>query len=87
LPETVNKQQFEAEIHIEPTAKHLYAGHDQGFVGLSMSRLHDWTHLRILCFVITTLSAVLFDGVAKSPPYGVMAFFQDLDIPYVCLRP
>jgi hypothetical protein len=27
------------------------------------------------------------DGVAKSPPYGVMAFFQDLDIPYICLRP
>jgi hypothetical protein len=28
-----------------------------------------------------------FDGVAKSPPYGVTAFFQDLDIHYVCLRP
>jgi hypothetical protein len=27
------------------------------------------------------------DGVAKSPPYGVTAFFQDLDILYVCLRP
>jgi len=27
------------------------------------------------------------DGVAKSPPYGVTAFFQDLDIPDVCLRP
>jgi len=28
-----------------------------------------------------------FDGVAKSPPYGVTAFFQDLDILDVCLRP
>jgi hypothetical protein len=28
-----------------------------------------------------------FDGVAKSPPYCVTAFFQDLDIPDVCLRP
>jgi hypothetical protein len=28
-----------------------------------------------------------FDGVAKSPPYGVTAFFQDFDIPDVCLRP
>jgi hypothetical protein len=28
-----------------------------------------------------------FDGVAKSPPYGVTAFFQDLDILVVCLRP
>jgi hypothetical protein len=28
-----------------------------------------------------------FHGVAKSPPYGVTAFFQDLDILYVCLRP
>jgi hypothetical protein len=27
------------------------------------------------------------DGVAKSPPYCVTAFFQDLDIPDVCLRP
>jgi predicted signal transduction protein with EAL and GGDEF domain len=26
-------------------------------------------------------------GVAKSPSYGVTAFFQDLDIPDVCLRP
>jgi hypothetical protein len=24
-------------------------------------------------------------GVAKNPPYGVTAFFQDLDIPDVCL--
>jgi len=23
----------------------------------------------------------MFDGVAKNPPYGVAAFFQDLDIP------
>jgi hypothetical protein len=30
---------------------------------------------------------VKVDGVAKSPPYGVTAFFQDLDIPDVCLRP
>jgi hypothetical protein len=30
---------------------------------------------------------VLRDGVAKSPPYGVTAFFQDLDILDVCLRP
>ena len=30
---------------------------------------------------------VIFDGVAKNPPYGVTAFFQDLDIPDVCLRP
>jgi hypothetical protein len=29
----------------------------------------------------------MFDGVAKNPPYGVTAFFQDLDIPNVCLRP
>ncbi len=28
-----------------------------------------------------------FDGVAKSPTYCVTAFFQDLDIPYVCLHP
>jgi hypothetical protein len=27
------------------------------------------------------------DGVAKSPPYGVTAIFQDLDILDVCLRP
>jgi hypothetical protein len=27
------------------------------------------------------------DGVAKSPPYGVTAFFQDLDILDVCLHP
>ena len=27
------------------------------------------------------------DGVAKSPPYGVTAFFQDLDLPDVGLRP
>jgi hypothetical protein len=33
-----------------------------------------------------TLFAI-FDGVTKSPPYGVTAFFQDLDILYVCLRP
>jgi hypothetical protein len=32
-------------------------------------------------------SLVKLDGVAKSPPYGVTAFFQDLDIPDVCLRP
>ena len=32
-------------------------------------------------------SAFIFDGVAKSPPYRVTAFFQDLDIHYVCLRP
>ncbi|RLB70674.1 MAG: hypothetical protein DRH06_01000 [Deltaproteobacteria bacterium] len=24
---------------------------------------------------------MIFDGVAKSPPYGVTAFFQDFDIP------
>jgi hypothetical protein len=33
------------------------------------------------------LVLITFDGVAKSPPYGVTAFFQDLDIPDVCLRP
>jgi hypothetical protein len=27
------------------------------------------------------------DSVAKSPPYCVTVFFQDLDIPDVCLRP
>ncbi len=27
------------------------------------------------------------NGVAKSPPYRVTVFFQDLDIPDVCLRP
>jgi hypothetical protein len=27
------------------------------------------------------------DGVAKSPPYSVTAFFQDLDIPDVSHRP
>ncbi len=27
------------------------------------------------------------DGVAKSPPYGVTALFQDLDLPDVGLRP
>jgi hypothetical protein len=26
------------------------------------------------------------DGVAKSPPCGVTAFFQELDIPDVCLE-
>jgi hypothetical protein len=30
---------------------------------------------------------IRFDGVAKSPPYGVTALFQDLDIPDVCLLP
>ena len=29
----------------------------------------------------------IIDGVAKSPPSGVTAFLQDLDILYVCLRP
>jgi len=29
----------------------------------------------------------MLDGVAKIPPYGVTALFQDLDIPGVCLRP
>jgi len=28
-----------------------------------------------------------FDGVAKSPPDCVAALFQDLDLPYVGLRP
>jgi hypothetical protein len=27
------------------------------------------------------------DGVAKSPPYGVTAFFQDLDIPVYAFAP
>jgi hypothetical protein len=27
------------------------------------------------------------DGIAKSPPYGVTALFQDLDILDVCLHP
>jgi hypothetical protein len=31
-------------------------------------------------FRISTLTQVV-DGVAKNPPYGVTAFFQDLDIP------
>jgi hypothetical protein len=31
--------------------------------------------------------AAKYDGVAKSQPYGVTAFFQDLDILDVCLRP
>lgn len=30
---------------------------------------------------------LLFDDVAKSTPYDVTAFFQDLDILEVCLRP
>ena len=32
-------------------------------------------------------SNTIFDGVAKSPPYGVTAFFQNLDILHVYLRP
>jgi hypothetical protein len=36
---------------------------------------------------ITASIIVKGDGVAKSPPYGVTAFFQDLDILEVCLRP
>jgi hypothetical protein len=32
-------------------------------------------------------SPALFDGVAKSQPYGVTAFFQNLDILDVCLHP
>jgi hypothetical protein len=31
--------------------------------------------------------AAICDGVAKNPPYGVTAFFQDLDIPDVCFAP
>ncbi len=31
----------------------------------------------------STTFQTLFDGVAKSPPSGVAAFFQDLDIPWV----
>jgi len=33
------------------------------------------------------MTCAIIDGVAKSPPHGVAAFFQDLDMPYVCLRP
>jgi hypothetical protein len=43
---------------------------------------------RIVADMYPSLSALLLlDGVAKSPPYGVTAVFQDLDIHYVCLRP
>jgi hypothetical protein len=44
-----------------------------------ISRLSSY--LDLICFYF------IVDGVAKSPPYGVTAFFQDLDIPDVCLRP
>jgi len=32
-------------------------------------------------------SAFIIDGVAKSPTYGVMLVFQDLDLPDAGLRP
>jgi hypothetical protein len=31
--------------------------------------------------------SALPDGAAKSPPHGVTAVFQDLDIQHVCLHP
>jgi len=37
--------------------------------------------------MVMAISVKKFDGVAKSPPYGVTAFFQDLDILDVCLHP
>ena len=33
------------------------------------------------------MGVAFFDGVAKSPPYGVTLVFQDLDLPDVGLRP
>jgi hypothetical protein len=42
-----------------------------------------WGYRRIDLLIFSTNQ----DGVAKSPPYGVTAFFQDLDIHTVCLRP
>jgi hypothetical protein len=54
---------------------------------------HPPAHLFTLPAAITTLFSckylifINYDGVAKSPPYSVTAFFQDLDILDICLRP
>jgi len=44
-----------------------------------------------LTFFVKRVTLIPFtaivDGVAKSPPYGVMLFFQDLDLQDVGLRP
>jgi hypothetical protein len=48
--------------------------------------IRDGSGQPLLPFACPSPCAIV-DGVAKSPPYGVTAFFQDLDIPDVCLRP
>ncbi len=42
---------------------------------------NDPDGVRFKCIVL------MYDGVAKSPPYYVAALFQDFDILYVCLHP
>jgi ABC-type transporter Mla subunit MlaD len=43
--------------------------------------------LLIVAILFIVLVTAKFDGVAKSPSYGVAALFQDFDILYVCLHP